>query len=88
VTARRWRRGGDVLHHIIDPRDGLPTRPVWRTASAAAETCVRANSASTASVVLGEAAPAWLVRAGLAARLVAVDGAVSTFGAWPGAVVS
>jgi FAD:protein FMN transferase len=86
VTARRWRRGGDVLHHIIDPRVGLPARPVWRTASVVADSCVRANAASTASVILGAAAPAWLDRVGRAARLVTVDGTVRTVGAWPGAV--
>ncbi len=27
TTARRWQRGGDVLHHILDPRTGRrPTR--------------------------------------------------------------
>ena len=24
TTARRWQRGGDVLHHILDPRTALP----------------------------------------------------------------
>ena len=24
TAARRWQRGGDVLHHILDPRTGLP----------------------------------------------------------------
>src|SRR5262249_62289982 len=24
TAARRWRRGGDVLHHILDPRSGRP----------------------------------------------------------------
>ena len=27
TAARRWRRGGDVLHHILDPRTGRPGRP-------------------------------------------------------------
>ena len=31
TAARRWQRGGDVLHHILDPRTGLPAEPVWRT---------------------------------------------------------
>ncbi|MCZ0986619.1 FAD:protein FMN transferase [Streptomyces diastatochromogenes] len=26
TTARRWRRGGHDLHHIVDPRTGLPVR--------------------------------------------------------------
>ena len=24
VSCRQWRRGGEVLHHIVDPRTGLP----------------------------------------------------------------
>ena len=39
TMARRWRRGGDVLHHILDPRTGLPAPPCWRTVSVAAATC-------------------------------------------------
>src|SRR5580704_12385199 len=40
TTARRWRRGGDVLHHILDPRTGLPAPVHWRTVSVAAASCV------------------------------------------------
>ena len=28
TAARRWQRGGDVLHHILDPRTGLPADAV------------------------------------------------------------
>ena len=83
TTARRWRRGGDVLHHILDPRSGLPAAPVWRTASVAAATCVDANAASTAAIIRGEAAAAWLAGLRLPARLVAESGAVVTLGGWP-----
>ena len=83
TAARRWRRGGDVLHHILDPRSGLPAAPVWRTVSVAAATCTEANTASTAAVIRGEAAPGWLAGLGLAARLVAESGAVLTVGGWP-----
>src|SRR6201999_118504 len=38
TTARRWRRGGSVLHHILDPRTSLPPAPVWRTVSVTAAT--------------------------------------------------
>ncbi|MBO0804902.1 MAG: FAD:protein FMN transferase, partial [Nocardiopsaceae bacterium] len=47
VAARRWSRGGNVLHHILDPRTGLPAAPVWRTASVAAASCADANTAAT-----------------------------------------
>jgi thiamine biosynthesis lipoprotein len=39
--------------------------------------------ASTAAIIRGDAAPGWLGRLGLAARLVAESGAVLTLGGWP-----
>jgi FAD:protein FMN transferase len=83
TTVRRWVRGETVLHHIIDPETGLPADTCWRTATVAAGTCVDANIASTAAIVLGERAPAWLERHGLAARLVHVDGSIVRMGGWP-----
>jgi thiamine biosynthesis lipoprotein len=83
ITTRRWRRGDAEAHHIIDPATGLPVRPVWRTASVAAASCVHANAASTAAIVLAARAEAWLDDAGLPARLVGSDGRVRTLGDWP-----
>jgi thiamine biosynthesis lipoprotein len=83
TMARRWRRGGDLLHHILDPRTGLPAAPVWRTVSVAAGCCADANAASTAAVIRGRAAPGWLARLGLPARLVDAAGAVLTVAGWP-----
>jgi thiamine biosynthesis lipoprotein len=83
TVRRRWRRGGEDLHHVVDPRTGRPTAPCWRTASVAAASCAGANTASTAALVLGPAAPAWLEARQLPARLVAEDGEVVPVGAWP-----
>jgi thiamine biosynthesis lipoprotein len=83
TAARRWRRGGDVLHHILDPRTGRPAAPVWRTVSVAAVTCADANTAATAAVIRGRQALPWLAGLRLPARLVAQDGAVHTLNAWP-----
>jgi thiamine biosynthesis lipoprotein ApbE len=83
TKARRWQRGGDVLHHILDPRTGLPAEPVWRTVSVAAGTCADANAASTAAVVRGRRALAWLAGLGLPARLVDATGVVLTVAGWP-----
>jgi thiamine biosynthesis lipoprotein ApbE len=84
TTVRRWTGpGGVTLHHIIDPRTGLPAETPWRTASVVASTCEEANAASTAAIVLGTAAEAWLKAAGLPARLVASDGAVTRIAGWP-----
>ncbi len=65
TTVRRWRSGDVEVHHIVDPRSGIPASEVWRTVSVAAADCVQANSASTAAIVRGEGAVAWLERAGL-----------------------
>jgi FAD:protein FMN transferase len=83
TKARRWQRGGDVLHHILDPRTGLPAEPVWRTVSVAAGTCLDANAASTAAVIRGRSAAAWLAANRLPARLVDAKGAVFTVAGWP-----
>jgi thiamine biosynthesis lipoprotein len=83
TTVRQWRRGARVMHHIVDPATGLPAGGPWRTASVAAPTALAANVASTRSIVRGEDAVEWLTRRGLAARLVAQDGAVTTTPGWP-----
>ncbi|MEA2483874.1 MAG: FAD:protein transferase [Thermoleophilaceae bacterium] len=82
-SVRQWRRGGRGVHHIVDPATGEPAAPVWRTVSVVAASAVDANTASTASMVMGEPAPAWLERLGLAARLVSVAGDVVRVGTWP-----
>jgi thiamine biosynthesis lipoprotein len=83
ISCRSWRRAGRVLHHIVDPRTGLPAGGPWQTASVAAMTCADANAAATASIVAGEAAAGWLAAAGLPARLVSHDGQVRYLGGWP-----
>ena len=83
TRVRRWARRGVHLHHLIDPRTGLPAREVWRSVTATGPTCAAANTATTAAVVLGAEAPGWLSAHGVAARLVAADGRVATTGAWP-----
>jgi thiamine biosynthesis lipoprotein ApbE len=83
TTVRRWRVGELELHHIVDPRSGAPASEVWRTVSVAAGNCVEANSASTAAIVRGERAVAWLERAGLPARLVRRDGTTALTCGWP-----
>jgi thiamine biosynthesis lipoprotein ApbE len=83
TAARRWQRGGDLLHHILDPRTGRPAEPVWRTVSVAAGTCADANAASTAAVIRGRQALGWLATLGLPARLVDATGVVFTVAGWP-----
>jgi thiamine biosynthesis lipoprotein len=51
--------------------------------SVVAGTCTDANTASTAAIIRGDAAPDWLSGLGLPARLVGRDGAVVTTAGWP-----
>lgn len=83
TMVRRWTRGGATLHHILDPRTGLPALGPWRTATVAAASCVDANTASTAAIVLGGDASRWLERHRLPARLVDQHGVVHKLGGWP-----
>jgi thiamine biosynthesis lipoprotein len=86
IRCRQWRRGGRTLHHIVDPRTGLPAAGPWRTASVATANCAEANAAATAAIVAGEQAAGWLTAQGLPARLVAHDGSVRLLGGWPATV--
>jgi thiamine biosynthesis lipoprotein ApbE len=83
TTVRKWTRGGVALHHIIDPATGLPSDGPWRTATVVAGTCVDANIASTAAIVMGPAAVQWLEAARLPARLVDRRGLVHRLSGWP-----
>ena len=83
TSVRRWIRGGVALHHLIDPVTGLPAAEHWRTVSVAAGSCVDANTASCASILLGEAAPEWLAERGLPARLIDPAGRVTVVAGWP-----
>ena len=85
TTVRRWTRGDVTYHHLVDPRTGGPVVSPWRTATVAAGTCVDANTAATAAIILGDPARAWLERTGLPARLGATDGSIRTVGSWPAA---
>ena len=88
TTARHWTRGDRELHHVIDPSTGWSAAPIWRTASVAAATCLDANVASTAAIVLGDSARQWLETRRVPARLVAQDGSVTTLGGWPAEMAS
>jgi len=83
VGNRHWLLGGTPVHHVVDPSTGLPVDTCWRTVSVAAASSVDANTASTASLVFGESAPAWLESRALPSRLVRHDGTVVTVAGWP-----
>jgi thiamine biosynthesis lipoprotein ApbE len=86
TAARRWQCGGRVLHHLVDPRTGMPAVSVWRTVTVNAASCLEANVATTAAIVRSRAAVAGLLASGLAARLVDRTGHVTVLNGWPAEV--
>ena len=83
TTVRRWQTKRGEHHHIVDPRTGRPASGPWRTVTVAAHSCVEANTASTAAIVLGSRALDWLETRNLSARLVDEQGAVFHTELWP-----
>jgi thiamine biosynthesis lipoprotein len=83
TTVRRWTRAGQSMHHIVDPTTGVSADGPWRTVTVHAQSALAANTASTAAIVLGDAALEWLTTRRLAARLVARDGTVVATSWWP-----
>ncbi len=88
TAVRRWRTEQGIAHHVIDPRTGRPADTPWRTVTVAAGSCLAANTASTAALVLGDAAPGWLEEQRLPARLVRENGAPSLTSGWPSEAVA
>lgn len=83
TSTRRWSHRGRTMHHILDPRTGVPVQASWRTVSVAAASCADANIAATAAIVRAGRAPQWLAHAGLPARLVDGGGDVRIVAGWP-----
>jgi FAD:protein FMN transferase len=83
TAARRWIRGGVIRHHLMDPRTGEPTSGRWRTVTATGATCLAANTASTAAIVLGDRAVGWLTERDIPARLVNTSGRIVRTQRWP-----
>jgi len=83
TTVRRWRAGSQDLHHVLDPSTGRPVAGPWRTVSVAAASCVDANAAATAALILGDGAAAWLRARALPARLCRSNGTIEYVGGWP-----
>ncbi|MEY9844313.1 FAD:protein FMN transferase [Streptacidiphilus sp. MAP5-3] len=83
TAVRAWTRDGRRVHHIVDPRTGRNPQPCWRTVTVAARSCVAANTAATAALILGPEAPDRLREAMLPARLAHENGDVVRVCGWP-----
>ena len=80
-TKRRWLRGGEEQHHLIDPATGRPSTSPWDEVSVCGGTCLAADVAAKAAFLLGAGGPDWLDERGLPGRFIA-DGAIHENASW------
>jgi thiamine biosynthesis lipoprotein len=81
ANRRRWRRGAQAMHHLVDPRTCLPARTDIVQATVFAPTAEQADVMAKVAFVLGsEEATRELEHRGLHAVLVLDDGAIRTVG--------
>ncbi|HEY5945598.1 MAG TPA: FAD:protein FMN transferase [Kofleriaceae bacterium] len=81
ANRRRWRRGTQTMHHLIDPRIHAPARTDLAQATVLAPTAELADVMAKVAFVLGsEQAARELDRRGLSAVLVLQSGATRTVG--------
>jgi thiamine biosynthesis lipoprotein len=88
VAHRTWLRGRAIQHHLIDPATGRPAVTPWRDVTAAAGSCLAADVAAKAALLIGESGPAWLDARGLAGRFVAMSGEVTCNDSWRGCLTA
>jgi FAD:protein FMN transferase len=82
VARRNWLAAGQRQNHLIDPRTGSPTTGPWRDVTVAASTCLVADVAAKAALLLGAAGLAWLDERSLAGRFVSHAGTVTLNEHW------
>ncbi len=81
-AKRRWLRGGELQHHLIDPGSGRPAETPWEQVTACGASCLAADVAAKAGFLLGERGPAWLDRRGIPARFLSTTDDVTVNEAW------
>jgi FAD:protein FMN transferase len=72
-SKRRWLRGGEEQHHLIDPATGRPSASAWDEVTVCGATCLAADVAAKAAFLLGDDGPGWLEARGLPGRCLAGD---------------
>jgi FAD:protein FMN transferase len=74
TTRRRWRRGGALQHHLLDPRTGRPSQSRWDEVTVVAGSCVAADVAAKTAFLLDGDGPRWLADQGLRGRFTDAGG--------------
>jgi thiamine biosynthesis lipoprotein len=82
TSKRRWRRGGELLHHLIDTRTGRPADSEVVQVTVLAATTMEADIYAKTALILGpDAGVEWLERRLLPGLVVTQDASIPT-AAW------
>jgi thiamine biosynthesis lipoprotein len=85
VLLRRWRRNGQWLNHLIDPRTRRPVDNGIVSVSVLASTATEADVFAKTALLLGlDEGTRFLNRQGSHGLFVTTDGACAVTHAWPG----
>jgi FAD:protein FMN transferase len=79
---RRWRRGGALQHHLIDPDSGRPARSPWAQVTVCGRTCLAADIAAKAAFLLGREGTEWLDANRLPGRFRTAEGETISNESW------
>jgi thiamine biosynthesis lipoprotein len=81
-VKRQWLRGGELQHHLIDPRTGRSAVTRWQQVTVCGATCIAADVAAKAAFLVGERGPEWLDSKKLPGRFLDRDGLVVVNRSW------
>jgi thiamine biosynthesis lipoprotein len=88
TAARRWRRAGQLQHHLIDPRTARPSESALVSATVIASTAVRADVFAKTVLLLGQEEGMQFLRdQGVPGLMIDESGQVTTTADWPGTSV-
>jgi FAD:protein FMN transferase len=81
-SRRRWLRGGEEQHHLIDPVTGRPAWGPWDEVTVCGSSCLAADVAAKAAYLLGDDGPGWLDERGLPGRFARTEGPAHENRSW------
>jgi FAD:protein FMN transferase len=73
IAKRRWRQGGRIMHHLIDPRTGLPAQTDWLSVTAIAPRATMAEVFAKILLIAGPREAERVAAGGDALAFIAVD---------------
>lgn len=85
-TRRTWAAQDGQGHHLIDPATRRPSRSAWEQVTVCGATCLDADVAAKAALLLGEDGAEWLDERGIPGRFIGAGGRIVVNRAWAAAV--